>query len=125
MESLKKSVRDAESASEDYQRQLMATQQRIDDLMADHAKLEEQYHECTERMEELEFDKRESKRHAQEMERIYESERVAMTKDREDAAKREAEMKSTIQRLKESAAGREVRHSVGGAGDNRSPPQGT
>lgn len=122
IESLKKSVRSAELSSEDYQHQLAATQQKMDDLMQDHAKLEERFHESVEKIEELEAQQRESSRHLREMENIYESEKVAMLKDREEAISRESDLKSTIQRLKETMAGREAR--LGNEPGRRSPRPG-
>jgi hypothetical protein len=109
IDSLKKSVRDAELVSEDYNHQLAGVQQRLDELMQEHAKLEERYHESTEKTEELQTQARDSSRQVREMEAIYESERVAMMKDREDSNEKEAELKRTIQRLKESMAGKEAR----------------
>lgn len=82
--------------------------------MAEQTRLEEQYHASSGRVQELELDQSESRRHAQEMQRIYDSERMSMLKDHEEAVKKEGELKSTIHRLKETIAEREFQLSAGG-----------
>jgi chromosome segregation ATPase len=114
---LRHSLKEAESSSEDYARQLAAAQSKADDLMTEQSRLEEQYQQSSDRVQELEFEQREAKRHAQEMERIYDGERNAMMRDREEAGGRENELKATIQRLKESIAEREFKASAGGQGN--------
>ena len=112
VDNLKKSLRNAELVSEDYQNQLSAVQKKMDDLMRDHAKLEERMHESTEKIEDLEARKREDSRQVREMANLYESERMAMLRDREEASSRESELRGTIQRLKETMAGREMRFNL-------------
>ena len=114
IDNLRQSLKETEASSEDYKRQLAAAQEKIDDYMSEQARLEEQYQQTSDRVQELEFEQREAKRHAQEMERIYEGERNAMMRDREEAAGREKELKTTIQRLKETIAEKEFQSSTGG-----------
>lgn len=112
IDNLKKSLRNAELVSEDYQQQLAVTQKRLDDMMRDQNKLEERLHESGERIEELEVKKKEASRQVRDMGNMYESERTSMLRDREEAHTRETEYKATIQRLKETMAGREMRFNV-------------
>ena len=119
IDNLKKSLRNAEMVSEDYHNQLSVLQRKMDDLMSDHAKLEEQMHESTEKIEDLEARKREDSRQVREMANLYESERMAMLRDREEASSRETELKTTIQRLKETMAGREMRFNLVADPDGR------
>ena len=119
IDNLKKSLRNAELVSEDYYNQLSTVQRKMDDLMRDHTKLEERMHESTEKIEELEARKREDSRQVREMANLYESERMAMLRDREEAAGRETELRSSIQRLKETMAGREMRFNLGADPDRR------
>ena len=109
IDNMKKSLRNAETVSEDYQRELAVLQKNLDEVMRDQAKMEERLHESTQRIEELEIQKKEISRQARDMGSIFESERMAMLRDREEAVRREAELKGTVQRLKETMAGREMR----------------
>ena len=109
VDNLKKSLRNTELMSEDYQKQVEIMQKKMDDLMKEHARVEEHLHESTEKIEELEARKREDSRQVREMANLYESERHAMMRDREEATTREEELKATIQRLRETMAGREMR----------------
>jgi chromosome segregation ATPase len=112
IDNLKKSLRNAEIVSEDYQTQLAVALKKIDDLMREHSKMEEHLHESVEKIEELEADRKETSRQVRDIGSIYESERTAMLRDREDAKTLEMELRSTIQRLKETMAGREMRFAV-------------
>jgi predicted RND superfamily exporter protein len=81
-------------------------QLRLDETLLEQSKLEDRLHEMEERNEILLNEKREASRQIQQMESIYEAERVAMTKEKEDFANREEEMLTIIQRLKDSLSQR-------------------
>lgn len=68
--------------------------------------MEEKVHENEEQIEWLTNEKREAARQMREMEGIYEAERGAMMKEKEEMANREEEMQTVIQRLKDSLAQR-------------------
>jgi hypothetical protein len=80
--------------------------------------LEDSVHENSERIEELENAKKESVRARRELEHIYESERAATMKEKEETATREEEMRNAMQRMKETLAQREMR---AGLDDERRP----
>lgn len=124
VDNLKKSLRNAEMVSEDYQTQLTVLQKKMDDLMNEHGKLEIQYHESTQKILELESKKKEDSRQVRDMANLYESERMSMLRDREEAAAREEALKKTVQRLKETMAGREMRFNLGSNSERRSSRQG-
>jgi hypothetical protein len=109
IDNLKKSLRNAEFVSEEYRRELGLVQKNLEEVMRDHAKLETKLHEKDQRVEELEIQKRDHTRQLREMNSVYEGERMAMLRDREEQLSKESEHKATIQRLKETLAGREMR----------------
>ncbi|KAI9836802.1 MAG: hypothetical protein M1819_000967 [Sarea resinae] len=102
IDDLKLRLQKAETASEEYQRQLAVVQSRLDDAIREQGKLEDKAHENDERIEGLENDNRETLRQKRELESIYESERVAMMREKEEQATREEELEEVIQRLKEA-----------------------
>lgn len=106
IDDLKEQLQKAETMSEQFQKQAQVLQSRLDEALLEQGKLEDRLHENEERVEALENEKRESLRRIREMESIYEGERSAMTKEREEMANREEEMQVVIQRLKDSLAQR-------------------
>ena len=106
VEDLKEHLRKTEDVSEQYQKQLQVLQSRLDEASQEQGKWEERLHESEEKLETLVNDKRDALRQRREMESIYEAERMAMTKEREDMANREEEMQAIIQRLKDSLSQR-------------------
>lgn len=102
LDDLKERLRKAETVSEQFQRQAQVLQLKLDEAHSEQGKLEEKLHENDERLEALENAKSEAQKQMREMESIYEAERSAMTKDREEMANREEEMQVIIQRLKDS-----------------------
>lgn len=124
VDNLKKSLRNVEQVSEDYQNQLAVLQKKMDDLMKEHGKLEEGFHGSTQKVVELEAKRKEESRQVREMANLYESERMSMLRDREEATAREDELKKTVQRLKETMAGREMRFNLGGSSERRGSRQG-
>ena len=112
MDELKSQVRKAETASEEYQRQLNMLQTRLDDSLLYQAKLEDQTAECMGKMEELENEIITESRQRREMENSFDAERAAFSRDKGEQKVKEAELESTIQRLKESLAQRELRSNL-------------
>jgi hypothetical protein len=109
MEELQEQLRLAEENSVDVQKQAAVLQVKLDEALKEQGMLEENVHEHTERINDLENDKKESLRARREMEQIYESERVAFMKEREETQTKEEEMQASMQRMKESLAQREMR----------------
>ena len=109
LEELRSRVQKAETASEEYQKQLNLMQARLEESQQAHGQLEDQLHEKNLREEELETEKAQAARQKREVETIYESERTALLKEKAEQTVREEEMKGTIQRLKESLAQREIK----------------
>jgi hypothetical protein len=106
LDDLKERLAKAEGASESYKKTADVLQVRLDDALGEQARLEEKCHEYEEQVETLQNERREAARQMREMEAIYEAERSAMTKEKEDMANREEEMQMIIQRLKDSLAQR-------------------
>jgi len=109
MEDLKERLQRAEEASEGYRKQLEVMQSRMDDALKEQGTLEERLHEEEERMEGVENDKQEAVRQQRELERIYEAERAASMKEKENMQTREEELLTIIQRLKDSLAQKDHR----------------
>lgn len=106
LDDLKERLSKAESASETFKRQVDVLQDRFDEAVKEQAKLEEKVHESEEQIEALTNEKREAARQMREMESIYEAERSAMMKEKDEMGNREEEMQKIIQRLKDSLAQR-------------------
>jgi chromosome segregation ATPase len=120
VDDLKEGLQKAEAASEEFRKQVEVLQTRLDDALKDQGKMEDRLHEEEERVEMLENEKRESQRHRNDLERIFEAERVSVMKDKEDSQTREEELHDVIQRLKENLAQKESRS---GSEDGRTPRQ--
>ena len=125
VDNLKKSLHNTEVMCEEHRQQTEAMQQKMDQMLKEYAKLEERFHESTLQVESLEKRKKEDSRQVRDMASLYENERAAMLKDREEASAREQELQSTVQRLKETMAGREMRFHVAAHPERRSSRQGT
>lgn len=108
LDDLKEQLRKTETISDQFQKQAQVLQSRLDEALHEQGKLEDKLHESEERLEALENDKRDTLRQKREMESIYEAERSAMNKEREDMSNREEEMQAVIQRLKDSLHQRAV-----------------
>ncbi|KAL1793980.1 hypothetical protein ACET3X_007401 [Alternaria dauci] len=104
LQELKERLQKAESEAAERQKQIEILNARLDDALAEQAKLEERAHEEEEKVESLENVKRELTRQHRELEGIYEAERAQVMKEKEETQSREEEMQSTIQRLKETMA---------------------
>ena len=110
MDELRSRVQKAETASEEYQRQLNSLQARLDESQQEQGQLEEQLHQSNMAIEELQSDQALSVRQKREMQDLHETERSSMLKDRAEQKRREDELLSANQRLKESLAQRETRN---------------
>ncbi|KAI5206310.1 hypothetical protein AUEXF2481DRAFT_175029 [Aureobasidium subglaciale EXF-2481] len=109
IDDLRERLQKAELAAEEAQRQNAVMQARLDDANKEHSSTEDSMHEQTERLEELENEKKESIRQRREFEAIYEAERAQSMKEKEELQVREEELRDTIQRLKETMAQKEMR----------------
>ncbi|KAL1875665.1 hypothetical protein Plec18167_005602 [Paecilomyces lecythidis] len=101
---LKEQLQKAETASEQYRKQLGVLQMRLDEAISEQGKLEDQVHEKDSKIEALNNEIREHARQIRDLEQAHETERNAMLQDKEQQASREEELQATIQRLKESLA---------------------
>ena len=117
LEDLREKLRNSEIRADKFAKETEVLQSRLQDSLAEQAKLEDRLHEDTERIEALQNAKAGYERQMREMERIYEGERAAMNKEKEEMAHREEEMQSIIQRLKESLSSK----SNGDDGDLQRP----
>lgn len=104
LEDLQQRLEKEERQSEQYRRQSEVLQSKLDDAVKESAKLEEKVHEHDELIETLRNEKREAGRKIREMETIYEAERSAILKEKEEMSTKEEEMQMVIGRLKESLA---------------------
>ena len=118
MDELQEKLQEAERACEESQKQAAVLQLKLDEAHKEQGMLEESVHEHTERINDLELEKKESLRARREMEQIYESEKEAAMKEKEEAVTREEEMQVAMQRMKETLAQREMR---AGLEDDRRP----
>lgn len=109
IEDLKQQLQKAETASEQYQKQLGVLQMRLDEAVSEQGKLEDQAHEKDGKIESLNGEVRDHVRQIRDLEQTHEQERNAMLQEKEQQASREEEMQATIQRLKESLSQKDMR----------------
>lgn len=109
IDDLKEQLHKAETTSQQYQKQLDVLQIRLDEAVAEQAKLEEQIHEKDSKIEALNEQIREHPRIIREMQQAHDQELNALLKEKEQHVIKEEELQFTIQRLKESLAQREAR----------------
>lgn len=110
MDELRSRVQEAETTSEEYQRQLNSLQARLHESQQEQGQLEDRLHQSHRNIEELEGDRAQSTRQRREMQDLYETERTSMLKDKAEQKTREDELISANQRMKESLAQRETRN---------------
>lgn len=106
---LKEQVQKAETVSEQFQKQLGVLQMRLDEAVSEQARLEEQAHEKDSSINSLRGEVRELTRQIRDIEQSRETDRSTMTQEKEQQAAREEELESTIQRLKETIAQKDIR----------------
>ncbi|KAL4785470.1 hypothetical protein BJX76DRAFT_179495 [Aspergillus varians] len=109
---LKEQLQKAETASEQYRKQLGVLQMRLDEAVSEQAKLEDQGHERDSKIEALNGEIREHVRQIRDLEQAHEMERNAMLQEKEQQASREEEMQASIQRLKEAVSQKDMRISA-------------
>jgi len=109
IEDLKEQLQKAETASEQYRKQLGVLQMKLDEAVSEQGKLEDQSHEREGKIEALNGEIREHVRQIRDLEQSHELERNAMLQEKEQQASREEEMQATIQRLKESLAQKDMK----------------
>ena len=109
IEELKEQLQKAESASEQYRKQLGVLQMRLDEAISEQGKLEDQAHEKDGKIEALNSEIRDHIRQLRDLEQAHELERNAMLQEKEQHLSREEEMQATIQRLKDTLAQKEIR----------------
>ncbi|RCI09271.1 hypothetical protein L249_1513 [Ophiocordyceps polyrhachis-furcata BCC 54312] len=120
VEDLQQRLAREETRSEQFMKQADVLQAKLDDAISASSRLEDRVHEFEEQIDVLNNDKRDATRQMREMETIYESERSAILKEKEELANREEEMQAVIQRLKDSLAQRN--NSVAAADDDSGRP---
>ncbi|GIJ88592.1 hypothetical protein Asppvi_007516 [Aspergillus pseudoviridinutans] len=109
IEELKEQLQKAESASEQYRKQLGVLQMRLDEAISEQGKLEDQAHEKDSKIEALNSEIRDHIRQIRDLEQAHELERNAMLQEKEQHLSRQEEMQATIQRLKDTLAQKEIR----------------
>ena len=119
LDELQERLQQTERAYTDSQKATTLLQVRFDESLKEQSILEDSLHEHTERVEEMENEKKEGLRARRELEQIYEAERAAAMREKEDARAREEEMMGALQRMKETLAQRELRERSGVGEDDR------
>lgn len=109
LEELQEQLRKAEDDATNAHEKATLLQVKLDKAIKDQGQLEEHVHEHLERINDLEVEKKESLRAKREMEQIFESERIAVMKEKEDMQTREDELRSSLKRLKETLSQKEQR----------------
>ena len=109
IEELREQLQKAETASEQYRKQLGVLQMRLDEAVSEQGKLEDLGQEKDSKMEALHGEIRDHVRQIRDLEQNREMERNAMFQEKEQNASREEEMQATIQRLKESLNQKDLR----------------
>ena len=109
---LQAKLAESEASISSSQKQAEVLQIKLDEALKEQSLLEDNVHEHTERIEELENERREKERGRREMEQIYEAERAANMKEKEESLSREEEMQHSIIRMKEALQAREIRHGL-------------
>ena len=114
LEELRARLQKAETASDEYQRQLNLLQARLDESQLEHGQIEDQLHQSHTRIEDLENDRVAALRQKKDVESLFENERDALLQDSREQHGRIEELQSVNQRLKENLAQRDKRGSVDG-----------
>ncbi|EGE77740.1 hypothetical protein BDDG_00677 [Blastomyces dermatitidis ATCC 18188] len=112
IDELKEQVQKAETVSDQYRKQLGVLQLRLDEAVSEQGRLEEQAHEKDSALSALQGEVKELTRQIRDLEQAHETERVAMANEKDQQTKREEDLESTIQRLKETIAQKEFRINV-------------
>lgn len=114
LEELKGRVQKAETASEEYQRQLNLLQARLDESHHEQGQLEDRLHRSNTRIEDLESDQAAARRQRKDIEDLFETERNSLLQDNGDQQAKIEELQAVNQRLKENLTQRDKRGSLDG-----------
>ena len=106
LEELRGRVEKAETASEEYQRQLNLLQARLDESQQEHGQLEDRLHQSQTRIEDLQNDQAVALRQKRDIEGLFENERDALLQDNKGHQARVEELQTVNQRLKANLAQR-------------------
>lgn len=109
IDELREQLGDAEKKRDHLDKENYVLKSRLDESVAEHARIEDASNEQIEKIEALTKDAQDSARRYKELENIYENEKSVSLKEREESHNREEELNEIIQRLKDSLSGREQR----------------
>ncbi|KAK4974675.1 hypothetical protein LTR42_005321 [Elasticomyces elasticus] len=105
LDELAERLQQAEDALQESRKVAGTLQMKLDDALKEQGVLEETAHEHSERVEELESERKEALRKKREFEGIYEAERVSAMKEREEASRREEELMARLRGREEGEDG--------------------
>jgi hypothetical protein len=106
---LKEQLQRAEFASDQYQKQLEVLQLRLDEVLIDQSRLEEQGHQRDAEIQILQANAKEFARQRKEMEQFHEAEKALILKERDQHASKEEELQVIIRRLNDTIRQRDIR----------------
>jgi len=106
---LKEQLQRAEFASEQYQKQLEVLQLRLDEVLIDQTRLEEQGHQRDAEIQILQANAKDFARQRKEMEQFHEAEKALILKERDQQARKEEELQVVIRRLNDTIRQRDIR----------------
>jgi hypothetical protein len=106
---LKEQLQRAEFASEQYQKQLEVLQLRLDEVLIDQSRLEEQGHQRDAEIQILQANAKDFARQRKEMEQFHEAEKALILKERDQQASKEEELQAIIRRLNDTIRQRDIR----------------
>jgi chromosome segregation ATPase len=109
---LKEQIQKSEAEAEQYRKQLGVLAMKLDEVVTEQTKSEDHAHEKDSIINLLRDEIRELSRQLREMDQTHETERAAMLKEKEAHTSREEELQTTIQRLKETIAQKDLRMNV-------------
>ena len=112
LEELRGRVQKAETASEEYQRQLNLLQARLDESQHEQGQLEDRLHQSNAKVEGLENDQVAARRQWKDTEQLFDTERDSLLHDKAEQQAKIEELQVANQRMKENLAHREKRGSV-------------
>src|SRR5271163_4268739 len=106
---LKEQLQRAEFASEQYQKQLEVLQLRLDEVLIDQSRLEDQGHQRDAEIQILQANAKDFARQRKEMEQFHEAEKALILKERDQQARKEEELQVVIRRLNDTIRQRDIR----------------
>ena len=118
---LKEQLQKAELASEQYQKQLEVLQLRLDEVLTDQTRLEEQIHQRETETQALQANAKDFARQTREIEQLHEAEKALILKEREQQASKGEELQSVIRRLNGTIRQRDTRSHTGSPSGRISP----